>query len=102
MRSAISLQRPDLHFTEPLSAKLGLASQGLLRNKGVWASAPCMYLILHKMVKLQHIHTTDCDILIKRLSGSAVIKGNRAVKRQTGLLKKVFYVLLRSAIKHRT
>ena len=28
---AVRFQRPDLHFTEPLPAKLGLAAQRLLR-----------------------------------------------------------------------
>src|SRR5437763_1085213 len=85
MRSAVGLKRPDLHFSETLSAKLGFSTKRLLRNQRIWADRAGMDLVVHKMRQLQHIDVAHANLLLEQFAGQTVIEtrlARRAYRRR--------------------
>ena len=70
--SAVSLQRPHLHFAEALSAELRLAAQRLLGDEAVGADRARVDLVVHEVVELQHVDVAHGHLAIERLAGAAV------------------------------
>ncbi len=98
---AISLERPDFHFTKTLPAELCLTTQGLLSYQTVWSSRPGMHLVIDKMVQLEHVHVTDGNGTIKRVAGPAIIKLGLAALREFRKFQHGLDLVLGSTIKNR-
>lgn len=101
MSSPIGFQRPNLHLSESLSSKLSLSPQRLLSNEGIWASRPSMYLILHKVNQLHHVHITHRNRLVERLACAAIIQGRFAIdwRRHPLLLTHFLHLLSHFSIR---
>ncbi len=91
MGDAVSLQRPDLHLAEALSAELGLAAQRLLGDERVGAGGAGMYLVLYQVHQLHHVDVADRYRLVERFAAAAVEEYLLAVgRRGCALLKGQF------------
>ena len=72
--SSVSLKCPNLHLSETLSAELSLTSKRLLSYDGVRSVGTCVDLIVYKVVKLEVVHYTYGNGIVKGFTGSTVIK----------------------------
>src|SRR6185312_4453946 len=70
VRSAVGLERPDLHLAEALAAELSLAAQGLLRHERVGAGGARVDLVVHEMQELQDVHEADGHLLVEGFAGA--------------------------------
>ena len=61
-----------------------------------------MDLIIHQMVKLQHIHVTHRNRVIKEFAGTAVPKAQLAAARVTGIFQQVNGVDFAGSVKYRS
>jgi hypothetical protein len=64
---AVRLERPDLHLTEALTAKLRLAAQRLLGDERVRAGRASVNLVVDEVQELQDVHVADRDLGLVRL-----------------------------------
>ena len=87
MRRAVSLESPDLHFAESLSASLRLAAKRLLVNQGIGTDGAHVDLVFHHVVQFHDVHEAHGDILLKRFASSAVIELHLAVPIVASLFK---------------
>src|SRR3990172_1193359 len=56
VRGAVGLEGPDLHLAEPLAAELGLHAERLLGDEGIRPYGAGVYLVVHEVVELEHVH----------------------------------------------
>jgi DNA-directed RNA polymerase subunit beta len=70
----ISLQRPNFHLSETLTAKLGFTSQRLLCYQRVRAGRTGMDLIINQVMQLQIIHIADCYRVVELLAGTSIVQ----------------------------
>src|SRR5688572_16703107 len=70
--SAISLERPHLHFSKTLTSELCLSTQRLLSNKRVRSDRTSVHLVVHHVYQLDHVNDTYGSFLVKTLSGFSV------------------------------
>ena len=77
--SAVSLQSPNLHLTETLTAELSLTAQRLLCNQGVRTGGTGVDLIVNQVVQLEVVHVTNGYTAVELLAGAAVGKLRLAV-----------------------
>src|SRR5581483_307130 len=84
---AVGLKRPDFHFSEALSAKLGLAPQWLLRNERVRPDGTRMDLVVHQMREFQHVDVADRNRLLEFVARHAVVQVCFSRLRQSGTLE---------------
>src|SRR5688500_14210615 len=98
VRRAIGLERPHFHFSEPLSAELGLSAQRLLGDERIGPDRPRVNLVVHQVRELQHVDVADGDILLERHAGHTVEEVRLAALRQTGLVEPALDLGLRRAV----
>src|SRR3954469_2634008 len=98
---AVSLQGPDLHLAETLTAKLCLAAQRLLGDEGVRSDRTGVDLVVDQMRKLEHVDVTHRHLLLEGLAGHAVEERRLAGRRQLGFLEQILDVDLAGAVEHR-
>ena len=79
---AVGLEGPHLHLAEPLAAELRLATQRLLGDEAVGAGGPGVDLVLHEVVKLEHVDLPDRDLAVEQLARAAVAQLDLAVLGQ--------------------
>jgi len=86
MGSAISFKRPDFHFAKPLAAKLGFATQRLLRHQRVGAGGAGMHLIVYQVVEFKEVNDPAENGIDKRLACAAIPKHGFAGYRKPRFL----------------
>src|SRR5690625_1532114 len=77
--SAVGLQGPDLHLIEALATELRLTTQRLLGDHRVRPGGAGVDLVVHQVVKLEHVLVADRDRLGEGLTGTAVEQHGLAV-----------------------
>src|SRR5262245_23792413 len=65
MRGSISLERPDLHLAEALTAELRFTAQRLLRDQRIGSDRTRMYLVVHQVREFEHIDVTYGHLLLE-------------------------------------
>ena len=98
---AVGLERPDFHFAEALAAELRLAAERLLRDEAVRTGAAGVDLIIDEVVELEEVDPADRDVVIKLLTGAAVIEHALAVLTQAGFVQRLADGLLVGAVEDR-
>ena len=101
VRGAVSFQSPDFHLTQTLTTKLRLAAQRLLRDERVWSRRARVDLVVHKVVKFQHVDNADGDRLREAIARLAVEEPRLPGVRQSGLLEQAENLFLGGAIEYR-
>ncbi len=89
----VCLQRPYLHFTEPLPAELRLSAERLLGHERIWTDGPGVYLVVNKMSQLHNIDVTDGDPLVEPPAGAPIIERGFSIFGEAGLCQKGLYFL---------
>src|SRR6185437_10938821 len=84
VRGAVRLQCPYLHFSEPLTAELGLARQRLLRDQRVRSDAPRVDLVIHQVRELEHVDLTHRYRAAELLARASVAQPHLAPGREAG------------------
>src|ERR1051325_2666377 len=74
VRRAISFERPHLHLSETLSAKLRLTAEWLLRDQAVWSNRARVNLFVDQVRQLQHVDVSDRHFLLERIATQTVVK----------------------------
>src|SRR5690606_24480494 len=97
----VRFQCPDLHLPEALTTELGLTAQRLLGNQAVGAGGARVHFVVHKVIKLQHIHHTNGDLAIEGVSGAPVIKCDLATFIHASQLQHFLDLGLVGTIKYR-
>ena len=98
---AVGLQCPYLHLAEALAAKLGLATEGLLRHKAVGAGGAGVDLVLDQVGELEHVGVADRHRVVEVLAGAPVIERHLAVVGQPSFHQVLLDLLLAGAIEDR-
>src|SRR5580765_654456 len=101
VRRAVGFERPDLHFSEPLSAELRLAAERLLRDERVRPDRPRVDLVVDQVRQLQHVDVAERHVLFERVARHAVEEPRLAALRQAGAIQPVFDLVLGRAVEHR-
>src|SRR5690606_19011594 len=73
---AVSFQSPHFHLTEALTTKLRLTTQRLLGNQRVRADGAGVHLVVNQVSELEHVHNTDGNQAVKRLTSCTVKQAN--------------------------
>src|SRR5690606_7375205 len=68
----VCFQCPNFHFTEALATELGLTTQWLLRDHGVWTGGAGVDLVVHQVVQLQDVHVAHGYWIRQWITGAAV------------------------------
>ena len=71
-RGTIGLKRPHFHFAKSLAAEASLTTKWLLRDQAVWTCGTGMDLLIHQVVKLEHVDIANCYWLLKPLACAPV------------------------------
>src|SRR5882762_4353962 len=100
VRRSVRLERPDLHFAEPLSAELRLAAQRLLGDERVRPDRSRVNLVVDQVRQLQHVDVADGDVLLEGVAGHAVEQPRLAALGQPGAIEPVLDLQLRRAVEH--
>ena len=98
VRRAVRLERPDLHFAEPLAAELRLAAQRLLGDERVRPDRAGVDLVVDQVRQLQHVDVADRHVLLELVARHAVVQPRLAGARQAGLLEPLLDLLLGRAV----
>src|SRR6266700_4686115 len=101
VRGAVSLERPNLHLSEPLASELGLAAQRLLGDQAVRTGRPGVDLVLDQVRQLEQVDHAHRYRLAKLLAGTAVAQLDLTVGRQARLLQLGHDGGHRRAVEHR-
>src|SRR4051812_42440415 len=101
VRRAVGLERPDLHFAEPLSAELRLAAERLLRNQRVRPDRTRVDLVVDQVRQLQHVDVADGDVLLEDVARHPVVEPRLAALRQSGAVQPVLDLVLGRAVEDR-
>src|ERR1051326_1019152 len=72
------IERPHLHLSEALSAKLRLAAEWLLRDQAVWSNRASVNLVVDQVRQLQHVDVSDCHFLLERIATQTVVQHSLA------------------------
>ena len=87
------LERPNFHFSEALTTKLGFTTQRLLCNKRVRANGASMHLIFNHMAEFQHVNHTDCCGLVEALAGTTIVKISLTITGKPGFIGPIVKVI---------
>src|SRR5208283_1881128 len=101
MSSAVRLQRPHFHFTKPLAAELGLAAERLLCYERVWSDRAGMYFVGNKMMQFQHIHASNRNRPLERLTCLPIVQGYLSAGGEPGFFQKVLDLAFLGPFKNR-
>src|ERR1700735_1644079 len=96
----VGFERPDFHFSEALSAELGLTSERLLRDERVGTDGARVNLVVHQVRQLEHVDVADCDVLRELVARHAIEESDLAALRQLGEFEQVTDVVLASAVEY--
>ena len=98
---SISLECPNLHLSEALPAELRFSAQRLLCDERIRSRRTSMDLVIHQVMKLEHIHIAYCNTVIKILSRSSVLQLHLSVAIVAGKLQRVENIFLIRSVKYR-
>src|SRR4051812_44693161 len=101
VRRAVRLERPHLHFPEPLSAELRLATERLLGDQRVRSDRPRVDLVVDEVRQLEHVDVADGDVLLELDAGHAVVELRLTAGRQTRAIEPVLDLVLGRAVEDR-
>src|SRR3989338_7118781 len=87
MGRPITFKRPNFHFSKPLTTTRSTTTKRLLRNKRIWTNTTHVYLILNHVMKFEHVHIPNRDILDKRFPTLTIKKCHFATSIKSRLLK---------------
>src|SRR3989338_7762263 len=74
MRSTVSLECPDFHFSKTLSSELCLSSKRLLGDKRVRSNRSLVNLILDHVSKFKDVHVSHTHLVIEWIACATVVK----------------------------
>src|SRR5580765_2355600 len=98
VRRAIRFERPDFHFSEPLTAELRLAAERLLRDQRVRSDRARVDLVVDQVRQFQHVDVADGDVLLERIPRHAVEEPRLASLWQPRAIEPVLDLDLRRAV----
>src|SRR5882672_6691875 len=101
VRGAVSFERPNFHFAEPLPAELRLAAQRLLGDERVRPDGASVDLVVDQVRELEHVDVADGDGLIELLAGHAVEQVDLSGVRQARDFEQVADFRFARAVEYR-